>query len=573
MENAAVTQNLKSWNLGVIGFHLVVALAIVLPMRGFAGERPEGIEDWRRVVKDAGQANAHEKYATVDGTFEIPSDFPGSPYLTCHYSTAIDGPKHAAPRAQQIVYYFHHPGEVDFQKGDMFRSLAEECGFTVFGVWFDRQNQTPFSQRTRYYAFAQSGSFKAIRQAYEQLRTRFPFTRPGMFLYGYSAGSIGVQRFTEEYPDICMGAVLGAGHSFVQKNGATCPLLLLVPFADLGLPQCESLAALCTHRERPALLVQLPAVSGLRRDDNGFYMHGLHPLSRPLALRYLEGIADLRTANGNGAVPPMERWPYVVAAADSRWVMSTAKPGWKDRMVATGNSPIAIPSAPFLRALTFVPPPLQRTESAIGPLIIAQPASQTNPVGILLVRDRPQQPELQADHLGEAEPTIGRPVPDQIRLEEDLHFAAEQGHITVAALRTGKEWLPLLRQAQRPDAKSAKLPVTAIHFNPDPAELAAVGQIPGLRGVILVMSLTAEIDPLRPTLQRFDAARIRYQIVVPAETKAQASGLLSLWGIAANSPVMKIIIGHGLGESETAGLRQAIMDAVIAFATEPDKKR
>jgi len=327
--------------------------------------------------------------------------------VECRWATARTNDGRAAPRAHDLVVYFHQPGNLEFQRDPLFRALVERCGFTVCGVRFPNSSAPPlFTDPERFYSFSRSGSFTTIRRALAMLRERLALPATPVYLFGYSAGGIGVQRFAEEYPDLCGGVVTYCGHSFVQKNKARCPFLIVHNFGD----SAENGIGLETYYRslgNPVLRLITPPAWDLVK------LHGVdacHHYHRPwidrLAASYFMALADHRRAS------PVLPWPITALARDHRTLIADGI------AIPQEEQTIMVPSLPFYGELLQVPPEPITASLDSHAISVAVPAQVQHARGVLILRV-PEEPHDQNSYL-----------PASLR-NVALRYGASRGFVTV----------------------------------------------------------------------------------------------------------------------------------------------
>lgn len=315
-------------------------------------------------------------YLLSEGSFPLASDVRDDPQVECRWATARTNEGRPAPRAHDLVVYFHQPGNLEFQKDPLFRALGERCGFTVCGVRFPNSSIPPlFSDPSRFYSFSRSGSFSTIRRALAMLRERLALPENPVYLFGYSAGGIGVQRFAEEYPDQCGGVVSYCGHTFVQKNKARCPFLIVHNYGD-GAENGVGLETYYRSLGNPVIRLIIPPAWDLVK------LHGIdacHHYHRPwidrLAASYFMALSDHRRAS------PTLPWPLVALARNHRALITDGD------SIPEVEQTIMMPSAPFYGELLQAPPEPITDTSLDGRVIsIAAPAQSQHARGALIIR-------------------------------------------------------------------------------------------------------------------------------------------------------------------------------------------
>jgi hypothetical protein len=303
-----------------------------------------------------------ERWDIQSGSFIIRSDMGDEGTLTCYFAFPLAKGNRESPRKKDVVYFFHTPNPKDGKVLDngICNKLVRDYGMSVFGIAF-KTSSNPAQiyglkeKRHLFYAFAQSGSFRAIVSAWTVIRGQLQIERPDFFLYGYSAGAIGVQHFAEEFPTYAAGIVSVNGHSFVQKHGATCPHLIIHSFGDAGMSAGDGLQRYCAYRDVPCIRLLLsPKWEGLLEGNDGAF-HAVNSGVVDLSTAYLVALADLRQKSFTHAIPPVDEWPYVTLAENPLEVA----PGRQVQSLRqrTASSLFPMPSAAFYSLMLERPLP------------------------------------------------------------------------------------------------------------------------------------------------------------------------------------------------------------------------
>jgi pimeloyl-ACP methyl ester carboxylesterase/uncharacterized protein (DUF427 family) len=354
---------------------------------------------WKKVLEEgkSPRSNNSERWDIQSGSFIITSDISAEPKLTCYYAipTAKNGQQ--SPRRDDVVYFFHtpNPKTKNILDNGICNRLVTELGMSVFGIAFKESSQSGLfygseESRQRFYVFSKSGSFHAILTAWSAMRRQFDFKRRDFFLYGYSAGGIGVQRFAEDFPEYCAGIVSVNGHTFTQKNHATCPVLVIHSYGDGGAPSGNGLLLYYQQIDTPCIRLMLsPSWERLKEGNDGAF-HAVNGGVVELASTFIEGIADLRAQSKADKVPPISEWPYLTAQEDPLLVMKTPRAATNYRDLFGDKTPMAIPSARFYAALLarpIIPLELQTTD---GTAYLMRPRVDQASRGVIFI----QRPEV-----------------------------------------------------------------------------------------------------------------------------------------------------------------------------------
>jgi hypothetical protein len=348
-----------------------------------------GVEElWKKVLA-AGQTatpRAIDKWEITSGSFVISSEIPEEPSLTCYYAVPTIRSGKPSPRKNDVLYFFHTPSPKDGNILDngLCNRLVSDLGMTVFGISFRASSQSGLffggkDTQQKFYVFAKSGSFQSILTAWSAMRRQFSIPTKQFFIYGYSAGGIGVQRFAEEYPEFCAGVISVNGHTFTQKNHATCPVLIIHSFGDSGSLAGCGLMRYYALTGTPCVRTLLSPSWERMKEGNDFGFHAVNGNVTELATTFLESLVDLRTASGKGTVPPMSEWPYVTTYEDPLAItpITRGRSGGAIQ-VPDGTTPMGIPSARFYAQLL---------DSPLTPLRIQSQGEEC-----FLIRPRPTRP-------------------------------------------------------------------------------------------------------------------------------------------------------------------------------------
>ncbi len=513
----------------IVSIITALILAVLLSARPLQGAEVAGVLDWQKIVSE-GEAQISgaksEPWTIVRGTFAMPSGIAIEPTVTCHYAAPASRGQIESARRQDVVYIFHtpSPGENSILDNALCNQLVSELGMTVFGISFQKTSESSLfydeSKRDQFYAFEKSGSFVAIVSAWTKLRQQLSITKSRFFLFGYSAGGIGVQRFAEEYPEFCDGVMSANGHSFLLKNKASCPFLILHTYGDWGAPQGDGLAYYYRSINTPCIRVCLtPNWNGLE-NGNAFVFHGLNASTTPLAVKFFEALSDLRKGKlANGLTPPLQHWPYATAVEKPDLITSMLNKNWQQPYVGAGLMAVPIPSAGFYAELMKITPPSKVLKLPSGAFSMhTRPSLKKKLLGITTVSQ-----EIKGN-LEAAEENVFRRLIGPV--ERDSQYIAEQGFIAIAA--ANQEGISNSLASFYESTSSMKsLPVSSIQFDPEPQQIQnLVNQINPRRLVVILKSSDDALAYLQ-ILQKCIANSMKIKVLVSCSELSEYQTFLS----------------------------------------------
>lgn len=555
--------SLSTMNHTIVRFMFTVILLVGhLP-----GAEMTGVLDWQKIVAEGEAQESGTKsdaWAITRGTFEMASGMATEPSVTCHYAVPAAKGRVESARRQDVVYFFHtpSPGEKSILDNALCNKLVGEFGMTAFGIAFQKSSESSLfydeSKRDKFYAFEKSGSFTAIVSAWAKLRQQLSITKPRFFLFGYSAGGIGVQRFAEEYPELCDGVVTANGHSFLLKNKASCPFLIIHTYGDWGAPQGEGLAYYYRSIGTPCVRLCLtPNWDGLN-NGNAFVFHGLNGSATPLAVYFFAALSDLRRSKqANGTTPPPLQWPYATAEERPELITQMRDKNWQQTYAAASYTAVAVPSARFYAEMMKITPPSKVLRQALGDFSMhTKPAAGRKPIGLVTIAQSIK------GNLEGAEPKVFKLLLGPV--ERDSQYAAEQGFVAIAA--KDSEGIPGAMASFYEGSPGAKsLPISSIQFHPEPQQIQnLVGQVNPKR---LVIVLKSSDDALRylPILQKCVAKSIKIQVLVSCNEPSEYQTFLSPISEAAGKALFSAF--QPKGKDAQVSLHQQQLEAAVAFIT------
>lgn len=471
--------------------------------------------DWRSVVaKGADGTDGGEEWSITSGSFVIDSEMPFEPMVTCHFAHPTVKGKRRSPRANHAVYYFHTPNPKNANVIDngICNQFVTQLGMTVFAISFQQSSDFGLffgnqEAQGRSYVNARSGSFKTILSAWAALRRGMDIEATRFYVYGYSAGGIGAQRFAEEFPEFCAGFVSVNGHSFIQKNGAQCPGLILHAYGDLGLRIGDGLFDYY-HRLGSPVVRHLfsPSWAGLKQGNDGAF-HAVDASANVLGLSFLRGLSQLRAQDKADRVPPPAAWPYAIALEDPQQIAAISGAGaWSSPIERLGLTAMPIPSANFYAKLLQCPPPPLRLKTGGGDAFLArsrldQPPARTlnlvTPAGAL------------ADGNGFARPAFTA-----------MQFFAEHGYHVVAA-DGGPALAAGLGNLGRHAAQLANLPDGLLLLEPTPEDLGLARSCTRSRRLALILSTRIDLMRYMERLQELSNQGFQLLVLLTSENQQE----------------------------------------------------
>ncbi len=528
----------------------VMALLLTLPV-AVAGE-PVASDTWKRVLADGQTAVPEntERWEVQSGSFVIASDMPSEPSLTCYYAVPAAKNGRIPPRRNRAVYFFHTPDpKSNVLDNGLCNRLVSDLGVSVFGIAFKESSQAGLfygnrESQQRFYAFAKSGSFNAMLTAWSVMRRQFGITGKRFYLYGYSAGGIGVQRFAEEYPEFCAGIISVNGHSFTQKNQSACPALVIHSMGDGGSSSGLGLLRFYSAIGTPCQRLLVSPSWERMKEGNDFAFHALHGSVTDLTITWLDALIAMSDERNPDVLVPATAWPYVASVEDPL-VIAPLRGKSIHNVLPPGATPMLIPSARFYaRMLTNPLPPLHLTADNDQAVVI---------------RPRPDQPAHGLVLM--QEPRTGSTVDEPGELSDELvldgQFLADHGYL---ALATHQDPPPTL--ASRIDRLiPAKSTLRSGHLVIDPAP----GQVTASNTSHLVILFSKPVA-LESYLTEFQALLnrgTRLLVLLPYRTRAEYDAAL-----AAVNPAIRTQLFPPfdvLGKNAELSLRQQQREAALAF--------
>jgi dienelactone hydrolase len=252
----------------------------------------------------------HEKaaapYTLLEGSFDLGTQVPGLPIVTCTYVIPITAKEVPAPTAPDMVLRFGWIGQNALAPGENTRELAVKYGFTVLTIQWPQQ-KVSLDDKTAFSLYPTSGSGDAWLRAVNCVRIIGRLPERKLFCIGYSAGGSASHQFTEWKPSVVEAYVAMGGRTFSASPSFTGPTLLMHSERDRSIEN-ETLADALRATSYPALRVTYPPDWSGRGVRAG-WAHNGDGAAWDFAFKWLAGIADQRAKNGN--LVPYAQWPTV----------------------------------------------------------------------------------------------------------------------------------------------------------------------------------------------------------------------------------------------------------------------
>lgn len=474
---------------------------------GISGEAAAS-DYWKKVLAEGQSATptSSERWEIQSGSFVIASDIPAEPSLTCFYAVPAAKGGRISPRRNQAVYFFHTPNpKANILDNGLCNRLVAELGVTVFGVAFKESSESGLfygnrEAQQRFYSFAKSGSFNAMLTAWTVMRRQFSIPDKRFYLYGYSAGGIGVQRFAEEYPEFCAGIISVNGHSFTQKNQAKCPVLVIHSMGDGGTSSGLGLLRYYSSVGTPCERLLVSPSWERMKEGNDFAFHAMHGSVTDLAITYVDALIAMSNGRKPGDLLPTTAWPYVASADDPLVIQPLRGAASLFEVLSPEMNPMLIPSARFYA---------QMLENPLPPLPISTDAGE----GILM-RPRPDQPARGLIVLRETQITSATgeasPLSDNVVL--DGQFLADHGFVALVTNQTGPQPQVMTKADRLIPGGAAALRLGNLVIDPLPG---ALGDLPITGALVVLFTKTVALDGYLEECQRLLKRGVRLQVLLP----------------------------------------------------------
>ncbi len=252
----------------------------------------------------------HERAAVplslLEGAFELGTQVPGLPVVTCSYVIPVTAKDIPAPTSPDIVLRFGWIGQNALAPGENARDLAIKYGFTVVTIQWPQQ-RVSLDDTKAFSLYPTSGSGDAWLRAVNCVRIIGRLPERKIFCIGYSAGGSASHLFSEWKPSGVEAYVAMGGRTFSPSPIFLGPTLLLHSERDRSIEN-ESLAEALRTNAYPALrLTYPPDWSG--RGARGGWAHNADGAAWDFAFKWLSAIADQRARTGS--VLPYAQWPTI----------------------------------------------------------------------------------------------------------------------------------------------------------------------------------------------------------------------------------------------------------------------
>ena len=342
------------------------------------------------------------RFTALNGFFYVVINGTAVPVV---YSIPMEG-THLAPCASNLIFYGPFPGEKTDLSGNIVPDLVKKLGCSVFSLSFSMIGNDLSHPETAYWS-AQSGWFKAVMDARQEIIKGFGLSKEKLLLMGYSGGGGMVLNLAAAFPNE-VEAVVAQGANLVPEPAVNAIKWFIInnrgdTNAEITLPFYQKLK----QRGDVALYCETTPSRG-----RGQY-HSPSQEAYDLMYTFLAGILNQRQQVGRGQTDTAALWPYA----------SPCDPLKRYRVVRTQTldegSPYQknfdlLPSAAFALDWSKVCPPIQTIACNDDScrLHVNFPAS-AKPKGLVIYYDDPDY---------DAFP----------RLVEDICSLAESGFVVVS---------------------------------------------------------------------------------------------------------------------------------------------
>jgi hypothetical protein len=318
-----------------------------------------------------------KKYTSLNGFFYILIDGNAVPVV---YSLPMEGKK-LAKSASNLVFYGPHPTELAKLDKGIIPDLVSNLGCSVFSFSFTASSDDLADPKTAYWT-KESGWFKAVLDARDEVIKGFGLERRPLILMGYSGGGGMVLNFAGAFPNE-VEAVATQGANLAPDISEKNAIKWLIvnnrgePNAGVTKPFYDRLRSLGCN----ALYCE---TTPERKRGN---YHGATKEAEGLMYSFIAGILNQRNYEANGIKDAQHIWPYA-ASIDPLKRYAVVKTSDLSEQDISSNLFDLLPSATFALNWSKVCPPLQRITlpNESSGLHVSFPA-QEKPKGIILYYD------------------------------------------------------------------------------------------------------------------------------------------------------------------------------------------
>jgi pimeloyl-ACP methyl ester carboxylesterase len=319
------------------------------------------------------------RFTALNGYFYIVINGAAIPVV---YSLPMEG-DHLAPSASNLIFYGPYPNEQTQLKGNIVPNLVTKLGCSVFSLSFSMHGDDLDNPKIAYWS-KESGWFKAVMDARQEIIRGFGLHKEKLLLMGYSGGGGMVLNLTGAFPDE-VEAVVAQAANLVPEIGQSNSVKWLIinnrgeNNAGVTLPFYQMLKQKgCT-----ALYCETTPSRG-----RGQY-HAPSGEAYDLMYTFLAGIIDQRHRIEDGQTDHISLWPYA----------SPSDPLKRYRVVRTQTLDASsgdemkfdlLPSAEFALDWSKVCPPVETVTCVVDScrLHVNFPAS-AKPKGLVIYYDNP----------------------------------------------------------------------------------------------------------------------------------------------------------------------------------------
>ena len=469
---------------------LLLLLVATVPQAAEPGYDVASAIPWKTVY-DQGRIDPPKRPApsSIDrGDVTLYDRVAGESEVVCSYLL----PRGLKTMSAGACYIFHTPGAKDPLADGLPQAMAKR-GMFVFCIKFPHASDCGlfFNQETKkdFYAYATSGSFAAVASAWETLKKQFNLPYNRFLLYGYSAGDITVQRFSEEYPLLVAGVVSAGGHSFTQKSNPLCPFLVMHTFGDPGVREGDGLFQYAVSLSNPALCMVINPNWESLESGNLFAVHAAPRGIDRLTLTFADVVGP--TCVQGSRLLSIRDCKYVVAKNNPTLIWLTKKaldakvPAYED------GAYMSVPHAAFYRELMDVYTAIQTDGSG------DQQTRFAEPIGI------PAR-GLIAVSLNGAHDIVGRYQPLDL-LESFQRMSIEHGWAVVTH-RSGQSLENVIRMSLSATPELSDKPIHWVVLGGESFRVLQASKIPRIKQVCYVAESAEMLDQALTFAQSSDMA-------------------------------------------------------------------